>query len=134
MFDYQSQVERVTDGDTVRFLLDQGMYNRTAQAIRLTGVHSPELNEPNGKECRQFVIDWLQEHSGSHDSLAPLKWPFLVRTAKDKQTFNRYIGKVSCLSCEASLNDSINAWLTEDPTVGQSVEMDVVLSNDIQTP
>lgn len=122
----------MTDGDTVRFLLDQGMYNRTAQAIRLTGVNAPELSEPNGKECRQFVIDWLREHSGSHDSLAPLKWPFLVRTEKDKQTFNRYIGKVSCLSCDENLNDTINVWLaeepTEDPTVGQSVETDVGLN------
>ena len=38
MYDYRAAVSHVTDGDTVRFLIDMGMYVRTEQAIRLLNV------------------------------------------------------------------------------------------------
>ncbi len=112
MYDYQAKLERVTDGDTVRYLIDMGMYVRSAHAIRLLGVFAPELNDPGGREARAFVSEWHAIHQ--HDeSLAG--WPYLIVTEKDRQTFNRYIGVVTCMSCGAPLNDDVNTYLESQP-------------------
>jgi endonuclease YncB( thermonuclease family) len=107
MYDYNASVERVIDGDTVRMLVDHGMYLRSSQSIRLIDVHAPELGDAGGPEARDFVNAWVAVHL--HDPAAP--WPFHLVTEKDKQTFNRYIGVISCKACGAVLNDDINAFL-----------------------
>lgn len=111
MYDYQAAVEKVTDGDTVRFLFDHGMFIRSSHAIRLSGVNAPELNEPGGTDARAWVSAWLVHH-GLHGSMP---WPFRVATEKDKQTFNRYIGVIRCATCTESLNDAANAYLGGTP-------------------
>lgn len=101
MYDYQSKVERVVDGDTVRMTIDHGMFIRSSQSIRLLGVLAPELGKPGGTDARAFVIGWFSNHSHhSHHG----EWAFLVVTQKDKQTFNRYVGVVICQACQAVLN------------------------------
>jgi len=98
MYDYRATMTRVTDGDTVRFLIDMGMYVRTEQAIRLKDVYAPELSTPEGKDARDKVILWLGEHQHGKP------WPYVIVTEKDKQTFNRYIGEVLCPQCAETLN------------------------------
>lgn len=103
MYNYQAAVSRVTDGDTVRFLIDMGMYVRTEQAIRLKDVFAPELSTPEGKVARDSVILWLAEHLHSVGKT----WPYTIDTEKDKQTFNRFVGEVKCAACGNSLNASL---------------------------
>lgn len=98
MYTYRAVVTRVTDGDTVRFLIDMGMYVRTEQAIRLKDVYAPELSTQEGKDARDKVLLWVAEHR--HDR----EWPLVISTDKDKQTFNRYIGEVLCTQCATTLN------------------------------
>lgn len=106
MYDYQSKVERVIDGDTVRMTIDHGMYLRSSQSIRLLGVFAPELSKPGGTNARSFVTNWFVDHNHHGE------WAFLVTTEKDKQTFNRYVGVVTCRACAANLNDNVNVYLT----------------------
>lgn len=113
IWNYQASVERVVDGDTARFLVDHGMFIRSSQAIRLLDVNAPELSETGGKECRMFVAGWLHTHE-TH-TLPPPIWPFLLTTLKDKQTFNRYVGTVTCGTCAASLNTDVNTYLAPAP-------------------
>lgn len=107
MWTYQVRVERVIDGDTVRFLFDNGMYIRSSQSIRFAGVNAPELSEPGGREARDFVTRWLVEHAQLGG-----EWPFHITTEKDRQTFNRYIGVITCVECGENLNDATKAYLT----------------------
>jgi micrococcal nuclease len=111
MYEYKAQMERVVDGDTVRFLIDHGMYLRSSQSIRLFEVMAPELSEPGGKDARQFVIDWFAKH-GDHEPDGP--WLYQLITQKDKQTFNRYVGEVVCRQCGACLNDDVIEYLVQE--------------------
>ena len=104
MYDYQAAVTHVTDGDTVRFLIDQGMYVRSEQAIRLKDVYAPEKSTPEGREARVKVADWVANHL--HLSKP---WPFHLVTEKDRQTFNRYVGTGTCSTCGESLNEHLRS-------------------------
>ena len=99
----RASLDRVTDGDTYRLLLDMGMRIYTEQAIRLQGVNCPELNTSAGQEAKQFAITWF----GEHNHLG-VRWPYYVRTEKDRMTFNRYVGIVVCGE-DHSLADDILA-------------------------
>lgn len=112
MYEYRAGLERVVDGDTVRLLIDHGMYLRSSQSIRLFDVLAPEMSEPGGKESRQFVVDWFARHD--HEA-APQAFGHLVTTVKDTQTFNRYIGKIVCRQCGNCLNEEIISYLEEKP-------------------
>lgn len=87
---FRSQLIRVIDGDTVRLRLDYGFHCEQEHNIRLLGINCPELNTDAGKAARDFVEDWFLEHFHA------LEWPIVVVTERDKMTFNRYLGVVSC--------------------------------------
>lgn len=106
MWNYQARAERVIDGDTVRFLFDNGMYIRSSQSIRFAGTNAPELSEPGGREAREFVIRWMAEHAQLGG-----EWPFRITTERDRQTFNRYIGLITCAECGESLNEAVKAYV-----------------------
>ena len=99
------------DGDTVTVLLDRGMDDQSARAIRLRDVFAPELAQPGGPETRRFVIDWVGSHGDGTD------WPFLLETFRtprsdvDVRTLSRYVGVLSLASGE-SLNVAVQAFVT----------------------
>lgn len=101
MFDYQAHVEYVHDGDTVRLLIDHGMHIRSSNNIRLKEVWAPELATGEfGKIATDHVVKWVKDHL--HDT--HLEFPVKVVTEKDKQTFNRYVGTITCATCGDDLN------------------------------
>lgn len=108
MWEYQALTENVHDGDTVRFLIDQGMYERTSQMIRFIGVFAPELDKPGGPEARDFVSRWLGNHKHGAE------WPVIITTKKNAQSFTRYLGMVKCATCGVSLNEAVNTFLKEN--------------------
>jgi len=112
MYTYQASVIRVTDGDTLRFLIDMGMYIRTEQAIRLLNVYAPELHTDEGKIAQKHTADWVEAHG--HGQV----WPFAITTKKDKQTFTRYIGEVICFQCSSSLNEHLRSLGYTDQGTG----------------
>lgn len=98
MYNYQAAIVSVTDGDTVRFLIDMGMYVRTEHPIRLKDVFAPELSTPEGKVARDKVILWMGEHAHGR------AWSYILDTEKDKRNYTRFIGEVTCSTCGSSLN------------------------------
>lgn len=104
---YPARVERVTDGDTIRVLLDHGCYLRSTQAIRLLDVDAPELAQPGGSQARDHIATWLVDHATPGDD-----WPYDVALMKDRRSFNRYVGDISCHTCGDSLNDAMRHHLT----------------------
>lgn len=72
MYYYNSRVEKVIDGDTVRLDIDLGFTVHWKSNCRLYGINTPELNskDPDQKikalEAKQFLIDNLPEEVVIH--------------------------------------------------------------------
>lgn len=72
MYYYNSRVEKVIDGDTVRLDIDLGFTVHWKSNCRLYGVNTPELRskDPQEKmkalEAKQFLIDNLPEQVVIH--------------------------------------------------------------------
>lgn len=105
MYDYLARIERVVDGDTVRVMLDHGMYIRSSNSIRLLEVWAPELNQPGGQDAKAAALQWVEGHTHG------VEWPLRIVTQKDKQTFNRYVGEVSCATCGESMNAAMREFI-----------------------
>lgn len=59
MYHYRAVVERVRDGDTVRFRADLGFDTWHVGPFRLLGIAARELDEPGGPEARDHLEDLL---------------------------------------------------------------------------
>lgn len=115
MWDTRSQYVSNHDGDTVTYMSDLGRRVHNEAEIRLLGVFAPELSQPGGIECRKFVQDWHWQREQGHT------WPFLVVTtqvwasdidrASEKKTLARYIGTVTCIATNESLNVAISEYV-----------------------
>ncbi len=95
MFDYQAEVIRWHDGDTVYLSIDQGFENWTRQWIRLMDLYCPELDQPGGPEalaraeslCPVGTMIWV-------DTLK-VKGPIVIGGGTQMgRTFTRYLGVV----------------------------------------
>lgn len=107
-YDFHARAESVTDGDTVRFLVDNRMYMRSSHPLRLEFVFAAEKNTVEGLDTRDYVLRWVDHHM---NHTTRLSWPFYLITQADKQTFNRYIGTCWCRICGAEMNDDITEWI-----------------------
>ena len=58
---YPAAVERVVDGDTLWAWLDLGFGDLARQDLRLRGIDAPEMDTPEGKSCRNYVVDCLAD-------------------------------------------------------------------------
>lgn len=111
---YRAQLVGITDGDTVKLLIDNGFYNREAHAIRLRGVNTPEIFTKNEEEkqkgmvAKDIVAKWFLDTEFCSE-LEGEDWPLILVTQKDKQTFNRYIGDIYCIC-----GDWLNEYLREE--------------------
>lgn len=107
---YRARPLRVIDGDTIICLIDNGFRNREEHSIRLIGVFTPEINKGTEVERDKglFARSEVQEWIWQAESRSPLvAWPLIIQTEMDKQTFNRYIGRIWSLASGDCLND----WL-----------------------
>lgn len=121
-FHYRARLLRVHDGDTLTLELDQGMSDRSEEAIRLLNVWAPELRQLGGEETMIFVQQWLDRNCNQS-----LRWPLYVKTLPNKQpepdeirTFVRYVGTVWRFDLqgnvvEPSLNNDVNDFLLQHP-------------------
>ncbi len=97
---YRARVSRIVDGDTVRFLVDNGMFVHSTQSIRVQGVDTPELfsgeDRERGRQAKTFTEGWLLTHA----RCAPEgdEWQFRLRTYMDRMTFNRYVSDTTCVA------------------------------------
>ena len=105
----RAELLSVTDGDTVRMVIDLGYRNFTETAIRLYQVNAPEIfrgtddEKEKGQAAKKWVTEWFSNHSGKSD------WDFLVRSYKDKKSFDRWIGEIYAANGDCLNNDIIDA-------------------------
>ena len=109
---WRFHVAGVHDADSISAMVDRGVGDRSLWSIRLKDVFAPELHEPGGRECRDFVLGWLADHGDGSE------WPFLVETFRTPRsdvevtTFGRYVGVVTAWD-GASLNDDVRQYVAE---------------------
>jgi endonuclease YncB( thermonuclease family) len=100
------------DGDTLFVECDRGDDDRSVWAVRLKDVWAPELAQPGGVECRDFVTEWLFRNSDGSE------WPFQLETFRtprsdvDLKTLSRMVGVVTA-AFGANLNTAVQALITE---------------------
>ena len=82
-------IAQVVDGDTVKFLSDQGEEIR----IRLALINSPERTDPGGEEAKAFAESQCSAGSES----------VFILDRGQKPSFDREVGLVFC--SETSLNE-----------------------------
>lgn len=112
--DPREGIETVHDADTVYLTTDQGDAWRHVRKCRLQDVYAPELKDPGGPECRQFVLDWVHRWE-----LSGLKWPFSVDTVTntkywDVKTLDRYVCVVWNADRTQQLNSTIQKFITDN--------------------
>lgn len=59
MYEYQALVANVVDGDTIDVIVDLGFKIQTRQRLRLARVDTPERNQANYSEAKEFVGDLI---------------------------------------------------------------------------
>lgn len=123
MWDYRADLLRVIDGDTIVVLLDQGFHGRREEELRLVGVYAPELREPGGKECKEFVITWMSTYCSD------IAWPLLITTVKntniepgERRSFTRYLANIRTINQSRNLNEDIIAFLSHHPEWGPGIQ------------
>jgi hypothetical protein len=113
----------VHDGDTVKFLIDEGYDMRAEKWLRFSGVRAPETNEAGITETRLFVSTWLGTRYGLHRSpIARRRWPFRILSEIDSKaepdqhtSFARYLGWIYDIETGECLNEAMNRYLGEHP-------------------
>jgi micrococcal nuclease len=56
-YTYKATVVKVVDGDTIDFKVDLGFHVSVEIRTRLLGINAPEMNTPEGKMAREFVVN-----------------------------------------------------------------------------
>lgn len=84
---YRAEYVRAVDGDTVDLNVDLGFRVRKLIRVRILGLDTPELREPNGPEARLYAGALL-----SHGEDFPLR----VVTYKDKtDKYGRWLADIT---------------------------------------
>lgn len=115
MWDKRAEYLDNHDGDTVQMVLDQGFGDTKLVDIRLLGVYAPELSEPGGKECKEFVAEWFAKNQA-----VGARWSFVVttvrmkRTDKEQSTLSRYVAVITNLTTTSNLNAEISEFIHEN--------------------
>lgn len=84
MYEYKAKVLRVIDGDSLEVLMDLGFSVHVKASLRLDGIDAPEINTPEGRASRAYLVETLPEGA----------W-VVVTTRKDKtEKFGRMLAVV----------------------------------------
>ena len=95
MYQYEAQVLRVIDGDTLDLFIDLGFKVGFNTRIRMIGIDTPEKWHPYGKVVKAYLKQELEGNT-----------IFLDVTKKDK--YGRYLGVVYLnKNDEQSVNDKL---------------------------
>ncbi len=100
MHDYPGTIVKVTDGDTVKAVLDVGLDVLRKVNLRFSGINAFEIRTPLGPEARQYVVDWFAAHPD-----------FICYTEKDRsnndrvEKYGRYLG--TFIAGESILNQEL---------------------------
>lgn len=85
MYDYQAELIRIVDGDTLHLQIDLGLDIHVNTVVRLYGVNAPEMKTPEGPPAKRFVEEWFAQYGTAVQ----------IRTYKDKkEKYGRYLATV----------------------------------------
>ena len=106
MYEYQAQLVRVVDGDTVDVLIDVGFSTFKKERVRLYGIDTPEsrtrdLDEKKrGLAAKDRLIEIIDSF-GDH---------FLIKTQIDKKgKYGRILGEIFSLNKKQNANQMLLA-------------------------
>ncbi len=103
LFRFRAKLISVTDGDSIKCLLDLGCSARYEARIRIADLWAPERNEPGGAEAALTLM--LAMETGVGD------WPLrIVSRQRDTiisevQSFARWVGDVYVCQADGELID-----------------------------
>lgn len=97
MYEYEADVIRVVDGDTLVLTIDLGLSTARTEVCRLAGINCPEKHTDAGRAARDAVEDWVARHGSK----------VTVRTVKPKEKYGRYLAEVMAMSGESLVADLI---------------------------
>lgn len=104
---------RAVDGDTVDCEIDLGFFLTTTHRLRLLGINTPEVHDPDpilraqAAAATAFTAKWFIDHV-FHGT--PSSWPFNLRTEKS-DAFGRYLAFVECLEGHSLTDDLLASGL-----------------------
>jgi micrococcal nuclease len=85
MYEYNAQLVRVVDGDTVDISVDMGFHISQQIRVRLNGINAPETSTPAGKGAKDFL-----------EGLLPVGTSLRCNTFKDKtEKYGRYLADLT---------------------------------------
>jgi micrococcal nuclease len=87
---FRGVVEYIVDGDTFDVFVDVGFNEYRYTRIRMAGINAPEKNRGTDAE-RQTGLDAMRHL----ETLTPPGTPVILLTAKDPDSFGRYIAWVT---------------------------------------
>lgn len=99
-YDYNAQVVRWVDGDTVWLTVDLGFRMASTTDFRLYGVDTPERGQPNHDQATAFS-----------NAAAPAGSPVKITTYKDPDKYGRWLAEVTPLLPELGSIRSVNNQL-----------------------
>jgi micrococcal nuclease len=114
VYDYNATLVRVIDGDTVVLDFDLGLSTHRHASVRLAGIDAIERSEDKDGLAKQAVLDWFWATSGE----------VLVKTVKDKKTFDRYVGYVNAKhisKANVDMHPSLSRYMVDR---GFAIEVD----------
>jgi len=89
MYEYNAEVLRVVDGDTVDLLVDIGFNVKIKERFRLYGINAPETRtkdldeKKRGLDAKEWLIARINHQ------------PITIKTIKDKKgKFGRYLAEI----------------------------------------
>lgn len=95
-YHYRAKLARVTDGDTIRVLVDMGMYVQRQVSIRIADIDTPEVYgrdaSPEGTLAAEALESLIEGRT------------LYIATKKDKKSFDRYVATVY-------MEDDDGAWI-----------------------
>jgi len=86
MYEYQAEVVRIIDGDTVKLNVDLGFHIRHQSNFRLDGINAPEIRgkeRPLGLLAKEALI-----------AMIPVGSTVMVRTKRRPGKYGRWIGTI----------------------------------------
>lgn len=106
MYEYNTKIERVVDGDTVDVFIDLGFEVWHHQRLRLLGIDAAEHNTPFGAVTKEYMKKILEGQSVK-----------IQVTKPDK--YGRYLASVF-LKSDVSINDQMIKCGLAKPYTGDS--------------
>ena len=114
MYDYNATLVRVIDGDTMILDFDLGLSTHRHASVRLAGIDAIERSEDPEGLAKKAMLDWFAATSNE----------VLVKTVKDRKSFDRYIATVMTKHLSKSnmgMHPNLSQYMVEQ---GFAVEKD----------